>query len=219
MSVILVVSPHPDDETLGCGGTLLKHKAQGDCIFWLNMTEMREDHGFDGAKIKQREAEIKEVCRLYGFERFYHLKLPATGLDKVPMAEIIARVKEVLAETSPDEVYLPYGGDIHSDHEVTFRAAAACLKWFRASGIRRVMSYETLSETESCLDPDVRGFRPNVFADISGYLDKKIEIMKTYRGEMRDFPFPRSEEAIRALAALRGSHCGYRAAEGFMLLR
>ena len=119
----------------------------------------------------------------------------------------------------PDTVYVPYRNDAHSDHAAVFDAAVACCKSFRQPSIRRVHAYETLSETEFGLRPDDAGFRPNAFVDTSRWLDRKIDIMRLYDGEMGRFPFPRSEECIRAQAMLRGSQAGVAAAEAFMVLK
>jgi LmbE family N-acetylglucosaminyl deacetylase len=107
---------------------------------------------------------------------------------------------------------------VHTDHRAVFDAGAACAKWFRYNSIRRVFAYETLSETEFTLDAQPP-FAPNFFVDITNFLERKLEIMAVYQSEMSEFPFPRSVEAIRALASLRGASSGFRAAEAFQLLR
>ncbi len=129
------------------------------------------------------------------------------------------KISSILLEVNPNIVYLPYRRDVHTDHRIIFDAASSSLKWFRCPSIKRVLAYETLSETDMALNPDGNPFHPNVFVDISGFLEKKIEIMKIYHVELGAFPFPRSEEAIRGLAALRGAASGLKAAEAFMLLR
>ncbi len=219
MKKILVVSPHPDDETLGCGGTLLRHKAQGDQLYWLNVTVSRTEQGFTPESVRNREVEIAQVKERYGFRKFFNLGFPTTRLDQVPAAEMVRKVKEVVEEIRPEEIYSPYGGDAHTDHRAVFNAVAACGKTFRAPFVKRILIYETLSETEFGVDPKESIFRPNVFVDIAPYLNEKIEIMKIYQSEMGKFPFPRSEKAIQALAALRGSTAGFEAAEAFMLLK
>ena len=97
-------------------------------------------------------------------------------------------------------------------------AASACTKWFRYPSVKRVLAYETPSETDFGIDPRDTGFKPNVFVDITVQLKRKVELMKIYASEVGEFPFPRSEEALRALAELRGSQAGYEAAESFSLL-
>jgi LmbE family N-acetylglucosaminyl deacetylase len=156
---------------------------------------------------------------MYGFASVHDLGLPTTLLDTLPLGDIVQAVSRVFNVVRPEVVYLPYRGDAHSDHKVVFDAAAACTKSFRYPSIRRVLAYEALSETDFGIDPDASGFRPNVFNDISAHLEDKIAILKVYASELEDFPFPRSEQAVRALAALRGVVAATQAAEAFMLLK
>jgi LmbE family N-acetylglucosaminyl deacetylase len=218
MKTVLCVAPHPDDETLGCGGTLLKHKAAGDKIHWVIATTI-EGGSYSESLQKKRRAEIAKVTKLYGFKSVTELGFQTTKLDEVPEGEFVARMGAAFKAVSPEIVYLPFAGDAHGDHKAVFAAAAACTKWFRYPSLRRVLAYETLSETDFALDPQDEAFRPNVFVDISKQLAKKLAILKTYSGELGKFPFPRSEKAVRAAAQVRGSAAGFTAAEAFMLLR
>jgi len=219
MNKILVIAPHPDDETLGCGGTLLKHKSKGDQIFWLIVTAATEDIGYNAEKIMQISQEITRVSEAYKFSLVYECGFTTTRLDTVPLTDIIEKFSGIFQQIEPDIVYLPYRGDVHTDHRIVFDAASSFLKWFRYPSVIRALVYETLSETDFALNPEYNAFRPNVFIDISSFLDKKTKIMKMYSGESGYFPFPRSEEAIRAQAALRGVASGFKAAEAFMLLK
>ena len=219
MRKVLFVAPHPDDETLGCGGTILRHKAEGDNVCWLIVTGISEAMGFTPEKVSLREKEIKTVAGLYHVDSLHNLRLPTTRLDDFPMAELIEKIGAVFQQIQPEIVYMPYRGDVHTDHKIVFDAVASCTKWFRYGSIKRILAYETLSETDFEINPEFNGFRPNVFIDITPYLEKKLEIMRIYEGELGDFPFPRSEEAIRALASLRGAAAGCKAAEAFMLLK
>ncbi|MHB1193050.1 MAG: PIG-L deacetylase family protein [Longimicrobiales bacterium] len=214
----LVVAPHPDDETLGCGGTLLRRKEEGGEIAWLIVTGISSDSGWHVERVRCREVEISRVTEIFGFAQVFNLGLPATRLDQVPMGELVVRFSEVFRAFQPNEVLVPHRGDVHSDHSVSFDATSACVKWFRYPFVRRVLAYETLSETEFGLDPS-RAFHPNVFVDISGFLEGKLEAMKIYESELAAFPFPRSPQAISSLAALRGANSGFAAAEAFQLLR
>jgi LmbE family N-acetylglucosaminyl deacetylase len=219
MKKILVIAPHPDDETLGCGGTLLKHKAQGDELHWMIVTCMSEKAGFAAERVQERDEEILQVGSLYGFETLHKLNFPTAQLDALPIGDIVQRMGRVMQAVEPDVVYLPYRGDVHTDHKIVFDAAVSCTKWFRYPSVKRVLAYETLSETDFGINPDSNGFRPNVFVDISEFLKQKLEIMRVFKSELGEFPFPRSEQAIRALAALRGASAGCEAAEAFMLLK
>lgn len=214
---VVILTPHPDDETLGCGGTLLKHLNQGDKVYWLIVTTMGNTFARD-KKIK-RAQEIIDVATIYQFQKTFELEFEAATLDQVPDGELIKKISEAFQEIQPNIVYVPYPSDIHSDHLAVFDATMACTKWFRYQSVEKVLAYETLSETDFTINPDANGFRPNVFVNIESYLDKKIEIMKIYESEISEFPFPRSEKAIQSLAYVRGAASGFEAAEAFMLLK
>jgi LmbE family N-acetylglucosaminyl deacetylase len=216
---ILVIAPHPDDETLGCGGTLLKHISAGDQVHWLIVTSISSASGFSAARVTQRDEEIKTVAASYGFAGVYQSEFQTMRLDRVEKLQLIDSVASVVQKTQPDTIYIPYRNDAHSDHAAVFDAAVACTKSFRYPSVKSVYTYETLSETEFGLRTDDPGFRPNRLVDISNWLEKKISIMNIYHGEIKAFPFPRSETCMRAQAALRGSQANVMAAEAFMVLK
>ena len=213
-----MVAPHPDDETLGCGGTLLRHVAHDEAVHWLIVSDVRPEFGFTEAAVQRRREEIQRVAAAYNFAAVHNLGFPPAGLDALPMKELVRSIGQAIAEISPTALYLPFRGDVHTDHAAVFDAVSSCTKWFRYPSVRRILCYETLSETDFGLDP-ARAFTPHSFVDITPYLERKIEIAAMYAGEMEEFPFPRSAEALKALAKVRGAACGCRAAESFMLLR
>ena len=217
MSKVLVIAPHPDDETLGCGGTLFRHKQEGDELYWIIVTCISEDMGWPAAAVIKREAEIDVVAEKYGFSDVFNFRLPTTKLDTLPLSDLIEKITEVYKKTEPEIIYMPYAYDVHTDHKIIAKALQSTFKWFRYPHIRKVLMYETSSETEFNFI-EKRKFSPNVFVDISDHLNDKIETMKIYAGEMGDFPFPRSEKTIRSLAAIRGSQSGFEAAEAFELV-
>ena len=216
MNKVLVISPHPDDETLGCGGTLIRHKREGDEIHWLIMTNVNPD---DKDVYSVKEREIAEVSKAYNFDTTSRTKFLTSELDTIPTKELIKAISEVLEEIQPNYLYLPFKNDIHSDHSVVFDAAASCTKSFRYPYVKRVVIYETISETEFSIRPDREQFKPNLWIDISNDIEEKIKIMSLYKSEIGKEPFPRSEENIRSLAKFRGSTAGVLSAEAFMLLK
>lgn len=216
---ILCIAPHPDDETLGCGGTLLAHAAAGDEIHWLVVTAISTEIGFSAERVMKREEEISAVAQAYGFAGTYFGGFHTMRLDTVPMLELVGAISEIVRTVAPDTLFVPYRGDAHSDHAAVFDAATACAKSFRYPSVKSVYAYETLSETEFGLKPEDSGFRPNLFVDITAHVDRKLEIMRLFPSELGEFPFPRSETTLRALAQLRGSQAGVMAAEAFMILR
>jgi LmbE family N-acetylglucosaminyl deacetylase len=214
---ILVIAPHPDDETLGCGGILFKHKAEGDKIYWLIVTGISKDTGWANDAVIKRDNEMNSVSKKYGFSDVFNLRLPTTKIDTLPLSDLIGKITDVYKNIKPDVIYMPFAYDVHTDHQIIAKALQSTFKWFRYPHIKKVYMYETLSETEFNFVEN-RVFRPNVFINISQYLGNKIETMKIYDGEMGDFPFPRSEKAIRSLAALRGSQSGFESAEALELV-
>ncbi len=214
MNKVLVVAVHPDDETLGCGGTLLKHRADGDEIHWLIATETN-----NADMTERRDSEIDRVDKLYGFNSVNRLGLLTTKVDTYGTSELVAKISSIINKVKPNIIYLPFKGDAHSDHKHIFDAAYSCTKSFRYPFIKKIYMMEVLSETEFSASVKGGHFIPNVFIDISKYLDKKVEIMNVYKDEMGAHPFPRSEKNIKALATYRGTTSGCQYAESFMLLK
>jgi len=219
VSRVIVVAVHPDDETLGCGGTLLKHKANGDEIHWLIVTGMKENHGFDTRIIQAREQEINMVSALYGFGGVHNLGLPTMHLDDMPISRLVGKISDVFKRIMPEIIYLPFKNDVHTDHQIVFQAAYSCTKNFRHPSVKKVVMMETISETEFAPGFDGGGFVPNMFVDISDVMARKLEIMNVYSLEIGNHPFPRNEKNIRALATFRGATAGCEYAEGFMILK
>ncbi|MBT4732872.1 PIG-L family deacetylase, partial [Candidatus Woesearchaeota archaeon] len=160
---VLVVAVHPDDETLGCGGTLLKHKANGDEIHWLIATDIAELEGIDKSVVDERNTEIKEVEKLYSFNSVYKLGLSTTKVDEYHISELITKISSVVNEIKPNIIYLPFKGDVHSDHKYIFDAAYSCTKSFRYPFVKKIYMMEALSETEFSLSTKEDSFVPNVF--------------------------------------------------------
>lgn len=216
---VLVCAPHPDDETLGCAGTLLKHKASGDKIFWVVATSIDSSDKFSKDKVRARSELIKEVSGFYEFEHTYLLNFKAAQLDEYTDTDIIGRISEIIKDVKPEVIYSPYPGDIHSDHGVIFSAMHACTKSFRYPYVKEIYCYETLSETNFNINPLHSAFRPNYYVDISKFLDRKLELIGLYGEEMGEFPFPRNKRLVKAMSDLRGSEANVMASEAFMQLK
>lgn len=216
---ILFIATHPDDETLGCGGTILKYKTNGNQIYWLIVTCAYEKYGFAKELIENRKSEIHEVGLRYGFEKTFELEYPTTLLDIIAIRDIVKSIDSVVREVKPDILYVPNGNDVHSDHRLTFNAVWSCTKSFHFPYIREIYAYETVSETEFSPPLPDCGFMPNAFSDITDYFREKIKIMEIYKSEVKPHPFPRSEKNLEALATFRGATIGVKYAEAFMCLK
>ena len=218
MNKILIIAPHPDDETLSSGGTLLKHRSTGDEIHWLIITNISEKDGWGIEKSIERQEEIKKVSKAYGFKSIHKLDFPTMKLDSIPMSTLGERVSNIISKIRPHIIYLNDENDIHTDHQISFKASMSSVKSFRHPYIQRILMYETLSETEFTAPLEGKAFQPNVFVDITNYFEQKCSIMLEYTSEVMEPPFPRSIDVIEALAKYRGSRIGVKYAEAFSLL-
>ena len=214
-NIVLVIAVHPDDETLGCGGTLLKHKASGDEVHWLICTTIDKTNSY----YKTREDELKRVADAYEFSSVNNLRLKTMQVDEYGMSSLVDKISNVINTIKPNIIYLPFKGDVHSDHRKIFEASYSCTKSFRYPFIKKIYMMEILSETEFAPSTKEDSFIPNTFVDISAYFEKKIEIMKIFKSEIGEHPFPRSERNLKSLATLRGATAGCEYAESFVLLK
>ena len=218
MKKILVIAVHPDDETLGCGGTILKHIELGDEVNWLILTKANQKITSIQDIVKIQNLYIKEVAVAYNFKSWKQLDFLTIQLDQYPLGDLIKEISGVINEIKPSHIYFHHHADVHSDHRVSFEAIYSCTKNFRYPFIERMMLFETLSETEFA--PAIRNnaFVPNVFVDISLHMEKKLNIMKLFTTEQMEEPLPRSLSTIKALGRFRGSRIGVEYAEAFMLI-
>ena len=215
---VLVIAPHPDDEVLGCGGTMAKHASEGDEVYLCIVTkayppEWPED------EMKERRDEVLRVNKVLGIKKTSFLDLPTAKLDTIPQKELNSLIAQVIDKVKPQILYIPHKGDVNNDHRLVFDAAMVAIRPRPGPVIKRVLSYETLSETEWAAPSKESAFMPNVYVDISGALETKLKAMAEYKSELKEFPHPRSLEAISALAKIRGAAVGVEAAEAFMLVR
>ena len=218
MKKVIVISPHPDDETLGCGGTLLKYKSKKYKVDWLIVTSLDHNDSFT-KKIKiNRRNEILKVKKMYKFDNVYELNLPTTKLDQIPVGLMVEKISAVFKKSKPNLIFTNFYGDVHTDHKIIFDVVSSCTKNFRAPFIEKVMLYETLSETGYSLNRSKDQFSPNMFVDISKFMKKKITIMKIYKSEIMKGYRARSIFAIDSLAKFRGSSISTKYAEAFMLV-
>lgn len=220
MNKVLCIAVHADDETLGCGGTILKHKAKGDEIHWLLLTGPTENHpcNFTKEHIEARAERVNRVAKAYGYDSMEYLALPTQLLHTLDLRDIIQKISEVMKRIQPNIIYTMFANDVHSDHRVSFDAVYSCTKSFRYPFIERIYMMETLSETEFALATPANTFLPNVYVDITDFMEKKLEIMQMYPTEVMQEPYPRSLSSIKALARTRGSRAGVMYAEAFQLL-
>lgn len=214
---VLVVSPHPDDESLGAGGTILRFISEGNDVYWLNITAMLDEKKFSMECRERRKYQLKEIQKFYGFKKSFFLGFPSTELESVDSGNAIEKIGQVFREVEPEMLILPDYNDAHSDHKRVFDWCYACSKIFRYSSIKMILTMEIASETD--FGKPENPFAPNYFVDITEYMEDKIQALKIYDTEMGCPPFPRSEENIRAMATVRGAMAGVLYAEAFRMIK
>jgi len=205
----LVLAPHADDEVLGVGGTI------------ASLALAEEPHPiFDESSWDVTRQECRAACDILGAEPPIFRELPAATLDNLPAWQINQTVAEVIDLVRPEELYVPFSHDLHRDHGAIDYAAAVAARPYlpRNRQLRRVLAYETLSETHLAWPYLTPAFQPTSHRDITEVLERKLDAMRAYSSQLQPDGQPRSIAALRALATLRGAHLGVAAAEAFVLL-
>ena len=212
---VLVISPHPDDEVLGCGGTIAKYVDHGDTVYLCIITTVYTPD-WSEEYIQNKKVEIAKANEILGINKTYFLDLPAVKLDMVPQKQINDLLQNIVNEIRPEVVYIPWKGDLNRDHRIIFESSLVATRPTN-SIIKRILAYEILSETE--WGQSIEAFHPTVYEDISYHIAKKLDAMRSYKSELKESPHPRSLESIEILAKKRGSEVFIRHAEAFMLIR
>jgi LmbE family N-acetylglucosaminyl deacetylase len=218
---ILTVVAHPDDEVLGCGGTIAKLTKECE-IHTLILGEgitSRFENREDGRKSKEFEKikiSIDKVAEILGIKKTFVFDFPDNMFDSVALLEIVKVVEKVKNEVKPDIVYTHHRNDLNIDHRITYGAVLTACRPKRKETVKEIYSFEILSSTEWNY-PNT--FSPNLFVDINESIKKKIEALGCYDTELRDFPHPRSEETIKSVAKRWGSAVGLNYAEAFESVR
>ena len=215
MKKVLIVAPHPDDETLGCGGSILKHIEKKDNVYCIFVTTISKS----SKNFKNREKEINEINKKYSFKKLFRGKFLTSKLHNYDKLKIINFFSKIVKKIKPEIIYVPFREDAHSDHKIVYDSISPTFKTFRYPYIKDIRVYETISETNFKNNFSKKDFEPNLWVNISKYMNKKINIMKIYKGEIKKHPFPRSEKSIKALAMLRGSYSGFEYAEAFKIIK
>jgi len=216
---VLVIAPHPDDEVLGAGGTMHRLAAEGHAVTVAIVTRGWAPL-FPEAQVAQVRAEAQAANALLGVRQVRFMDLPVTRLHMLPEHELNEAFDRLICDERPELVFLPFPGDRHEDHRQVFDASLVALRPVpQRPPVRRILCYETVSETHWAAARIEPAFEPQVWFDIGAHLEAKLEAMRTYASQLRPAPDARSLEAIRALALWRGSVVGMQAAEAFTLVR
>jgi LmbE family N-acetylglucosaminyl deacetylase len=217
-SRVLVLAPHPDDEVLGCGGTIARLRDEGAMVEIVVVTRGTAPR-YSDERVQQVRAEARAAHALLNVTATYFLDLPAAELDQVPQAAINAHIGAAIDAVRPNIVFLPFPGDIHVDHQRVFQSAMVALRPRCADYPAQIFAYETLSETNWSTPVMHPPFVPNVYIDIGATLERKLAAFGCFHSQACAFPNERSVEAIRALATMRGATVHRDAAEAFVAIR
>lgn len=213
MKNILFISPHPDDEIIGCGGTIIKYsKNKNINTFWLVITKDSREMNWSVKKINSRISEIKKLETKLKFNQTFFYDKEATKLSEIDYSNLIEYIKKIVNKFKINEVYCPSEKDVHTDHYHVNKIVKSACKSFRTPSVNKILFYETVSETNQNFT-DI--FRPQLFIDISKEIKEKIKLVKIYKSEIGKHPFPRSVESIKSLAIIRGSQANFKFAEAF----
>jgi LmbE family N-acetylglucosaminyl deacetylase len=218
---ILIVAPHADDEVLGCGGIMAKYSAVGHHVYVAIMTNahLGDAELFSIEGIKAVREEALKAHDLLGIKETFFYDFPAPRLDTSPAYQISNELCELYNKLKIDILYLPHRGDIHKDHTIIFNAGLVAARPINGCSVRTILTYETLSETEWAAPFGSDVFIPNVYELINEYLSLKINAMKFFISQLKQFPHSRSLESIENLAKFRGATIGKNYAEAFALIR
>jgi LmbE family N-acetylglucosaminyl deacetylase len=221
---ILCIAAHPDDEVLGCGGTLTRYSKEGHEIYVAILGEgitSRHDtrEEADQTQLDALKAKALAASKIMGVRELFTFGLPDNRFDTVAMLDVVKVIEKLVNDLKPEIVYTQHGGDLNIDHVVTYRATLTATRPMAGCPVKHLYAYEVMSSTEWAFQKFEPAFRPNTFMNIGATLDVKIAAMQNYESEARPFPHPRSPESLRAAAMHWGSVAGLPAAEAFELVR
>jgi LmbE family N-acetylglucosaminyl deacetylase len=223
MKSVLILAAHPDDEVLGCGGTIAKLGREGASVnvaFLADGVSSREgEKGTRQSELNARQAAAEKACLILGAKAIFFGKFPDNRMDSIALLDIVRVIESLVAEYRPDTVFTHHAGDLNVDHRRTHEAVITACRPQKDHPVQRLLSFEVPSSTEWQLPGGAPAFAPNWFVDVSATLESKLAALDIYEAEMRAWPHPRSRQGVEHLARWRGATVGVDAAEAFILGR
>ena len=214
---ILIIAAHPDDEILGCGGTIAKLKETND-INVLFMTNGVSSRGGNKKDIIKRKKACLNLFKYLSLPTPAFFNFPDNQMDKVPLLKIVKKIEKKIRYLKPETIITHYSHCLNIDHRMTFEAVITACRPINNLSVKKILSFEVQSSTDWALFKG-KNFQPNYFVDISNHIKKKIKLIKFYKDELRNYPHSRSIYSIKSLASIRGVSCGVKYAEAFYLNR
>jgi LmbE family N-acetylglucosaminyl deacetylase len=219
MRTVLVVAAHADDEAFGCSGAMARHVAEGDAVHVVFMTDGVGARCLpDISSSRERHSAAEQACAILGGMSVRNYDFPDNQMDSVPLLSVTQALESVVSNIRPDIIYTHHIGDLNVDHQVTHKAVMTACRPQPEHSVKEIYAFEVLSSTE-WQSPGVLPFIPNVFIDITAFMEIKHKVLSVYQGEMRLPPHSRSFENLLHLSKLRGNTVGFEYAEAFMLVR
>lgn len=222
---VAVVAAHPDDEVLGCGGTLARLASEGRAVHVLLLADGESSRPgasgepVDAGKLEARKSAAEKACSVLGCSSVEVLSLPDNRLDGLVLLDVVKQIEIFMARHRPSTVFTHHAGDVNIDHQVVHEAVVAACRPLPGHHVKELLFFEVPSSTEWRPAGSAASFVPNWFVDISATLERKLQALEVYESELRPFPHPRSLKAVDALATWRGATVGVAAAEAFVLGR
>jgi len=217
---VLVIAAHPDDETIGCGGTILKHIDNGDTVNIITLTDgVSSRDSLSGSDKKERNKAANNAIKLLGANWVGCGTFPDNNMDSIPILQIIKFIESFKKKYYPNIIYTHSPSDLNIDHGV---ASMATLTAFRPEPTEKydeIRFFEVASSSDFSVKQLNKKFEPNLFVNIDNFLEIKIEALECYDEEIRDYPHSRSYKKIEALAEYRGAQSGMNFAEAFEVVR
>jgi len=218
---ILVVASHPDDEVLGCGGTLYNLKKKGAKIsaLFLSDGESSRKHSKINKLIKDRKKQAVQAGKILGIKKMIFGNFPDNSMDTIPILKIIQFIEKQIKKIKPDTIFTHFESDLNVDHQITSKSVITACRPIKNLSVKSILFFEILSSSEWNISIKNKSFIPNYFVDIKKSLKFKLKALKCYKREMRKWPHPRSLEGVKLLSKTRGSSVGLSNAEAFILGR
>ena len=216
--IILIVAAHSDDEALGCAGVVAMHIAEGSKVHLLFMTDGVASRAGKGDDAIGRLTAAQKAAQVLGVTTLTNLKFPDNRMDSIPLLDIVKEIESKIIELQPEIIYTHHIGDLNVDHQITHKAVVTACRPQPDFCVKEIYAFEVLSSTEWG-SPGVEPFSPNVFIDITDYIDIKRQVLEVYSEEMHQPPHSRSIDNAIRLNALRGNSVGVDYAEAFVVIR
>ena len=221
---VLIIAAHPDDEILGCGGTIARHSKLGDNVAVLIMADGVSSRSGETTQSFTKDLEDRQQCAkransILGVNDLRLLSYPDNRMDSIALLDVVRDIERELNQRNPSIVYTHHAGDVNIDHSIIHDAVLVACRPQPSSPVRSLLFFEIPSSTEWRPPASKPPFAPNWFIDISETLNLKLEALAAYAAELREFPHARSLSAVGHLARWRGASVGLRAAEAFELGR